>query len=119
MKDYSQTAQGAITSKIIKILNQKGLSQASLCEVLEIDDSNVNKLLRNCSQLSYNSLAKIAQFFGMSVVELIAWPDRYVKAGSPEDEPIDAVLQIRLKDDKKDQVLKLVFGDNNIELLKQ
>lgn len=33
------------------------------------------------------------------------------------EEPIKATLQIELKKDKKDQVLKLVFGDNNLEIL--
>lgn len=33
------------------------------------------------------------------------------------EEPVEAILQIKLKKDKKDQVLKLVFGDNNIEIL--
>lgn len=34
-----------------------------------------------------------------------------------DEEPLEAILQIKLKKDKKDQVLKLVFGDNNIEIL--
>lgn len=33
------------------------------------------------------------------------------------DEPMEAILQVRLRKDKKDQVLKLVFGENNIEIL--
>ena len=32
-------------------------------------------------------------------------------------EPVEAILQIKLQKDKKDQVLRLVFGDNNIEIL--
>ena len=35
----------------------------------------------------------------------------------PEQEPVEAILQIKLKKDKKDQVLKLVFGENDIEIL--
>ncbi len=33
------------------------------------------------------------------------------------EEPVEAILQIRLRKEKKDQVLRLVFGDNNIEIL--
>ena len=36
---------------------------------------------------------------------------------SSYNEPVEAVLQIRLSKDKKDQVMKLVFGENNIEIL--
>ena len=39
------------------------------------------------------------------------WLFPYVRA------QVEAVLQIKLKKDKKDQVLRLVFGDNNIEIL--
>ncbi len=33
-----------------------------------------------------------------------------------EDEPVEAILQIKLKKDKKDQVLNLIFGEHNLEI---
>ena len=53
----------------------------------------------------------------MSEIDLITYPEKYVKSDKLTDEPVEAVLQIKLKKDKKDQVLKLVFGENNIEIL--
>ena len=53
----------------------------------------------------------------MSVVDLFTYPDKYIKATQTEGEQIEAILQIKLRKDKKDQVLKLVFGENNIEIL--
>ena len=53
----------------------------------------------------------------MSVIDVISWPDRYVKDEKKEDEPVEAILQIKLRKEKKDQVLKLVFGENDIEIL--
>lgn len=68
-------------------------------------------------KLSVVQLSKLAQNLSMSEIDVITYPDRYVKVQGSEAEPVEAVLQIKLKKDKKDQVLKLVFGDNNIEIL--
>ena len=36
-----------------------------------------------------------------------------------EDEHIEAVLQIKLKKDKKDKVLNLLFGEHNLEIFEK
>ena len=33
-----------------------------------------------------------------------------------DSEPVEAILQIKLKKDKKDQVLNLIFGEHNLEI---
>ena len=53
----------------------------------------------------------------MSEIDLMTYPDKYIRVGKAEDDPVKAVLQIELKKDKKDQVLKLLFGEHNIEIL--
>ena len=40
-----------------------------------------------------------------------------LKKEESESEPVEAILQIKLQKSKKDQVLKLIFGDNDIEIL--
>lgn len=117
MRKYEHTKQAKIIANIRKILIEKHLTQADLAEALEIDGSNVNKLLQNESQLTFNTLATIAERLEISTIDLITYPDKYVIAQSPEAEPVEATLQIKLKKDKKDQVLKLVFGENNLEIL--
>lgn len=117
MKNLKDTPQAKVTANILKLLTVKRLSQGAIADILDIDTSNVNKLLRNDSQLTFNTIAKIADYFAMSAIDLITYPDKYVPAKSPEPEPVEALLQIRLRKDKKDQVLKLVFGDNNLEIL--
>ncbi len=51
----------------------------------------------------------------MSVADVITYPDVHVKK-EPTGEPVEAILQIKLKKEKKDQLPKLVFGENNIEI---
>ena len=53
----------------------------------------------------------------MSVIDIITYPDIYVKKEEAASDPVEAILQIKLQRDKKDQVLKLIFGDNDIEIL--
>lgn len=117
MKNLKESPQAKVTANIVKLLNEKHLAQSAIADVLEKDTSNVNKLLQNKAQLSYNAIVKIANLFSISAIDLITYPDVYVPQQSPEAEPVEATLQIKLKKDKKDQVLKLVFGENNLEIL--
>ena len=82
-----------------------------------ITSSQFSKVLKMKVKLSVVQLSKLAQSLSISEIDVITYPDRYVKVQDSEAEPVEAVLQIKLKKDKKDQVLKLVFGDNNIEIL--
>lgn len=117
METQEFAPQERIIGNIIKILKSKNLTQASLAAPLDLTEGNVSKLLHNKTKLTFDMLSKIASFLSMSEIDIIAYPELYVKASSPDAEPVEAVLQIKLKKDKKDQVLKLVFGENNIEIL--
>lgn len=77
----------------------------------------MSKILRGDVYLSIEQMSKIATGLSLREIDLITWPDVYVPKQSPEAEPLEATLQIKLKKDKKDQVLKLVFGENNLEIL--
>ncbi|MEA4918114.1 helix-turn-helix transcriptional regulator [Proteiniphilum sp.] len=97
---------------------KKGLTQQFIADALNIDLSAVSKLENGIRQLKYNELEIIAHVFGMSVIDIIAYPDTYVKKdGKSDKEPVEAILQIKLQSDKKDQVLKLIFGEHNLEIL--
>lgn len=117
METAEKLPQEQILSNIIKILNERNLTRSSLIEPLELSDGSVSKLLNGQTKLSYDALSKIASFLSISVIDIITYPDKYVPVMSPDAEPLEAILQIKLKKEKKDQVLKLVFGDNNFELL--
>lgn len=117
METNEKNPQEKIIDNIIKILNDRNLTQASLTAPLDISEGNVSKLLHNKTKLTYDMLSKIASHLSMSEIDIITWPEKYVKQASPDAEPVEATLQIKLKKDKKDQVLKLVFGENNLEIL--
>lgn len=106
-----------LIQNIIQIRNSKGFTKRSMAEALNINEASYGRIENGKIALSYRLLAKIASHFQMSVIDVIAYPDKYVKTKITSEEPVEAILQIKLKKDKKDQVLKLVFGENNIEIL--
>jgi len=56
---------------------------------------------------------QIAIFLGVDVKDIITYPNTEY---NNSDDEVKAVLQIELKKDKKEQVMKLIFGDNNLEI---
>jgi transcriptional regulator with XRE-family HTH domain len=106
-----------IINNLRKLMNDRGLTQAAMSEYADTSPSQFSKILNGTVQLSLLQLSNIARNLSMSEIDLITYPEKYVKSDKQQEEPVEAVLQIKLKKDKKDQVLKLVFGENNIEIL--
>ena len=106
-----------IFEAIKEIRLQKGINQQIIADALNLDVAVVSNIEKGKRDLRVKELEIIWKALEVSVVDLFTYPDRYIKLTSKEEEPIEAILQIKLRKDKKDQVLKLVFGDNNIEIL--
>lgn len=106
-----------VINNIIQIRNNQGFTKRWMAEKLCINEASYGRLESGKIALSYNTLAQIASLFDMNVIDVITYPDKYEKKEFTSEEPVEAILQIKLKKDKKDQVLKLVFGENNIEIL--
>lgn len=102
------TNEDNVVRNIVKIRNLQGLSKRDVASKMGMNEASYGRIESGKIALSYNHLAQIASVFDMSVIDIITYPDRYYKKDE-KDEPIEAVLQIKLKKDKKDQVLKLVF----------
>lgn len=114
---YMVMSEEKLIQNIIQIRNSKGLTKRSMAEALGINEASYGRIENGKIALSYRQLADIARTLQISVIDIITYPDKYVKSEAPGEEPVEAVLQIKLKKDKKDQVLKLVFGENDIEIL--
>lgn len=111
--------QTKITASILKILANKGMSQAELARRTSLDAATVSKIFSGQTSLKVNALSEISTALGMSVIDVLAYPDKYVliDTGIDESEPLDAVLQIRLSKDKRDQIMRLLFGERGLEIL--
>lgn len=105
-----------ILENISKIRVNKKITQKSIAEFLEIEQGSYSLLERGERDLTIDRLLQIAIFFKMDVVDIITYPNKG-SYNKENEEDIKAILQIELKKDKKDQVMKLIFGDNNLEIL--
>lgn len=105
-----------VVTNIIKIRTAQGLNKREVAEAIGMNEASYGRIENGKIALSYNHLALLASVFKMRVIDILTYPQVY----APKEEihePLEAVLQIHLKKDKRDQVLKLVFGDNNLEIL--
>lgn len=107
-----------VVKNIVQIRNNKGFTKRHVAKSIGINEASYGRIENGEIALSYNHLALIAKCFEMTVVDVITYPAKFsVVEKAEEREPVEAILQIRLRHDKQEQVLKLVFGDNNLEIL--
>ena len=118
MKNFDEMEyQKRIAQNIRKILSDRGLTQSSIAVEKILPEGKLSKIL-NCEQMmKVEELSIIASKLSLRDIDILTYPDVYVARDPAREDPVEAVLQIKLKKDKKDQVLKLVFGDNDIEIL--
>lgn len=116
MKKKEETKLHPVIEKIRKIINDKGLTQAAMAEYAGTTASQFSKILNGEVQISLWQISNIATNLNIDIIDIFTYPEKYVSAQSSKDE-ITASLTIQLKKEKKDQILKLVFGDNNLEIL--
>ena len=107
-----------VVKNIREIRLQKSISQSAIADELGVDVAVISNIEKGKRELRVSELEKIAKVLRMSVIDILTYPKIFVESTSNTLEPVEAILQIRLQKDKKDQVLKLVFGENNLEILK-
>lgn len=106
-----------IINNIRKIMYDRNLTQATMASYIGISPSQFSKILNGTVQLSLNQLSNLATSLSIREIDIITYPEKYVTEDSlPSDSP-EVSLQIKLKKDKRDQVMRLIFGDNDIEIL--
>lgn len=106
-----------VVKNIREIRLQKSISRSAIADELGVDVAVISNIEKGKRELRVSELEKIAKVLRMSVIDILTYPKIFVESTSNTLEPVEAILQIRLQKDKKDQVLKLVFGENNLEIL--
>lgn len=112
-----KTLNEIVSSNILKILSDRGLKPADISRKSGLSQSDLSKRLNGSTKFSLSDLSKIANALSIREIDIITYPEVYVKKEEAASDPVEAILQIKLQRDKKDQVLKLIFGDNDIEIL--
>ena len=106
-----------VIDNIKEIRKENGVNQELIAEALGVDTSVVSNIEKGKRELKVSELEKIAKVLEVDVLYLLTYPHVYVRSDDSAPDPVEAVLQIKLRSDKKDQVLRLVFGENNLEIL--
>lgn len=106
-----------ILGNIRAIRLKKRLSQEYMAETLGVTQTAYSLWEKGKRELTYNNLLRIAEVLDENVVNIITYPDVYVLAEERIEQTPKAVLQVELDQDKKEQVLKLVFGERCAEMI--
>lgn len=106
-----------ILRNIDAIRRNKGYSQEYLASQIGIKQAGLSLIMSGERELKYNTLLQIANALQESVIDIIAYPEKYVLSRD-NNKSTETVLQIKLDNDKKEQVLKIVFGNEGAELLR-
>ena len=106
----------SILENIKAIRNQKGLSQEFMASEIKIEQASYGLIENGKRQLKYKTLEQIAIIFKMPVIDIITYPDVFVRKTKNRQE-INATLTIELNEQKREEVLRVVFGDENYKVL--
>jgi transcriptional regulator with XRE-family HTH domain len=108
-----------IVENIIKIRKEKGISQEFIANALHVDTSVISNIENRKRELKVSELEIIAKSLAVDILYLLTYPHIYIKRESQESlNQIDTILQIKLRGEKRDKVLSILFEDKDLEFLK-
>ena len=106
-----------VVDNIIKIRREKGISQELIADSLRVDTSVVSNIENGKRELKVKELEIIANALGVDVLYLLTYPHVYIKKEKDYTPPVEAVIQLKLTGEKRDNVLRQIFGDKDLKLL--
>ena len=114
------TLNDTIVSHLQKIMTDRGLNQSDMALYAGVSASHYSKILQGKVKLSLKQLSNLATGLSLRDIDIITYPDIYIKkedAQAEDHDKVKAVLQVELLKEKKDKVLKLIFGEEGFEVL--
>jgi len=106
-----------VIENIFKIRREKGISQEFIANALGVDTAVVSNIENGKRELKVKELEIIAKALAVDVLYLLTYPHVYIKKERDYSPSVEAVLQLKLSGEKRDQILKSVFGDSELKLL--
>ena len=111
--------QEELRRSVRRIMQDKELSQNFIADIANTDSGQMSKILSGKGRFTLQHVENLANYFGFRTIDMFTYPDQYVpkeKDRKREDAP-DVVVSLRLNGEKKEQVMRLVFGEHDIEIL--
>lgn len=107
-----------INQTLKQIREVRELSQKQVAQKLNKTQSAYARIEIGDTKLDMETLELFAKAMGMTVVDIFTYPEKWGPMEQREErEETKVTLQIELKKEKKEQVLKLAFGENILEIL--
>lgn len=107
--------------KIKEIRESRNLSTYKVAKLMNIPQATYSRFERGASKTDLERLTQFASVMGMSVVDVLVYPKHYIDT---EEIPLhvkayepDVMIQLKVRGDKRQEVLKAVLGNNGVELL--
>lgn len=116
-KEPKKTITAEVYEALREIRKKKAISQQVIADALNVDVAVVSNIEKGKRDLRVKELEIISNVLDVPIIDLFLYPQTYMKASYMEEDDVEAVLQIKLRKKQKDQIFKLVFGENNIEIL--
>lgn len=95
---------------IRSLVNAKGLSDAAFAKAIGMQRQNVKKMVFEKRSLDTELLCTISEVLECNIFD-------YFKCNGPDYTELKATLTIEMGQQKQDQTIRFVFGENDIELL--
>ncbi len=107
-----------VLENIRTIRESKGYSQESFAEMLHLTQSAYARFERGASKTDLKIVRAIADAFGMSLIDLISYPKKYIDLDTlniKNQTEVKATLTIEMGKEKKEQIFRFLFGENDLE----
>ena len=103
-----------INQTLKKLRKSYGYTQLDLAMALGIDNSTYGKIEKGSSDINLSKLEQIANFYKMSVVDLLAYPKMVIEKYEPLKPKISITIDVYSDNQKKTvmEVLEKIEGIN-------
>lgn len=110
-----------VLENIRKIRESMGYTQEVLAEKLHVTQASYARFERGATKTDLGMVQSVADFFSMSLIDVITYPKKYIDSdyinNLDSKKEIKATLTIEMGKEKKDQIFRFIFGDNDVEIL--
>ena len=113
-----------ILRNIRVIRESRGFSQEQMADLMKISQSQYARFERGATKTDLDSVFRFCEAIHFRVIDLFTYPKVFIDPEvigilKPNTNEIKTTLQIELGAEQKEQVLKLVLGENYLEILKK
>jgi predicted transcriptional regulator len=116
MKEDVKKSKHFIVENLIKIMNEKGLTKTAFADKIGFPEAKWNKISNGKQFLSVDELSIIAEKLRMREIDIFTYPKIFVEADRVNSD-VKTQITIELKEEMKQKVLELIFGNSNLEIL--